>query len=147
MFRALRVDKLTIAALEATLLAYLREDYDAVPALHMIRATREQIAARASAFAEKLRVALPPGAATIELLDGASVVGGGSTPDQTLPTKLIAIKPARQSADELESRLRVDTTDAPVIARIENDALVLDLRTVFPEQEPQLLAALASALA
>ncbi len=147
MFRALRVDKLTIAALEATLLAYLREDYDSIPALRMIRATQEQIAARAALFAERLRAALPDGAAVIELLDGASVVGGGSTPDQTLPTKLIAIKSAGRSADELETRLRVETTDVPIIARIENDAVVLDLRTVFPEQEPQLQAALIRALA
>ncbi|MGH2592555.1 MAG: L-seryl-tRNA(Sec) selenium transferase, partial [Anaerolineae bacterium] len=62
MFRALRVDKLTIAALEATLLAYLREDYDAIPALRMIRATQEQTAARATSFADKLRAALPAGA-------------------------------------------------------------------------------------
>jgi len=140
LLRALRVDKLTIAALEATLLAYLRGAPDEIPALRMIRASAGEIARRASAFAEQLRVALPAGAAEIELLDGQSVIGGGSTPAQHLPTKLIAIRSSRYSAAQLEARLRQPGSGPPVIARVEDDRLALDLRTVFPEQEASLLA-------
>jgi L-seryl-tRNA(Ser) seleniumtransferase len=151
MFRALRVDKLTIAALESTLLAYLRGAHNEIPALRMIRLSAEEVGARAEALAARLRAALPSGEVDIKVLDGRSVIGGGSTPEGSLPTRLVAISSLRDSAAQIEERLRLGpATDfgerIPVIARIENDRLVIDLRTVFPQQELPLATALASAL-
>jgi L-seryl-tRNA(Ser) seleniumtransferase len=146
LFRALRVDKLTIAALEVTLLAYLRGDWNDIPAQRMIRLPLEEIAARTI----KLHAALQPQAAAvnaeIEIADGSSLVGGGSTPAQSLPTKVLRIASARHSAAQLEARLRRAPAGVAVIARIEEDRLLLDLRTVFPDQEPALLNSLLAAL-
>lgn len=146
LFRALRVDKLTIAALEATLQSYQRAAFDEIPALRMIRMSQPEIRARATQFIENLRASLPQ-SARFELQEGFSVIGGGSTPDQQLPTVLIAIATQNYSAAALEEKLRTAKRAAPVIARIENDRVVLDLRTVSPEEEPELAAALAAALA
>ena len=145
LFRALRVDKLTIAALEATLKAYHRGALDEIPALRMIRLSPGELLHRASHFAERLRDTLPAHV-SIELGDGFSVIGGGSTPDQQLPTKLIALRSARLSPAALDERLRHSTAAIPVIARLADDRLLVDLRTVFPDEESALAAALASAL-
>ena len=145
LFRALRVDKLTIAALEVTLKAYLRGAFDEIPALRMIRMFAGDIARRAVPFAERLRASLP-GDATVEVQEGFSVIGGGATPDQKLPTHVISIVSQRVSPAALEQRLRQPENGTPVIARIENDQVLLDLRTVFADEEAALAAALASAL-
>src|SRR6185437_1316133 len=145
LFRALRVDKLTIAVLEMTLRAYRRGAWEEIPALRMIRMTAHEIEQRASAFAARLRDALPKDA-TLEIREGSSVIGGGSTPDQKLPTSLIAIASHRYSAVALEERLRRPVNGTPVIARIEEDRLVIDLRTVFVEEEEPLAEALIAAL-
>jgi L-seryl-tRNA(Ser) seleniumtransferase len=84
--------------------------------------------------------------AEIEIADGRSLVGGGSTPAQSLPTKVLRIASPRHSASDLEVRLRTDAGSTPVVARIEDDRLLIDLRTVLPEQEPALAEALAQAL-
>jgi len=136
LFRALRVDKLTIAALEATVALYLRGDLNAIPALRMMYATREEIAARAGRLAERI-AALPGFSATLE--EGESVIGGGSTPGQSLPTRLVAVTHGRNSATDLEALLRRNTP--PVLARIERDRLLLDLRTVFDEQDDEIARA------
>jgi L-seryl-tRNA(Ser) seleniumtransferase len=146
LFRALRVDKLTIAALEATLGAYLRAAWDEIPAMRMIRATPLELKRRAENFIRELRPELPLDEVEIEITDGASLAGGGSTPSQTLPTKVIRIASARYSATKLEQRLRRASAGVSVIARVEDDRLILDLRTVFPEQEPLLVKSLAAAL-
>jgi L-seryl-tRNA(Ser) seleniumtransferase len=146
LFRALRVDKLTTAALEATLSAYLRAELDEIPALRMIRMTPQELKRRAENFLRELTPELPLGEVELEVADGASLAGGGSTPTQSLPTKIIRIASARHSAAQLEQRLRRSSAGISVIARVEDDHLVLDLRTVFPEQEPQLVKALAAAL-
>ncbi len=145
LFRALRVDKLTIAALEVTLRAYLRGALDEIPALRMIRIPPEEIRRRAAAFVERLRGELPKDAAA-EILPGFSVVGGGSTPDQRLLTHLVAVTSRRHSAARLEEQLRHADRGLAVIARIEDDRLVLDLRTVFPDEEAALAAAVIAAL-
>ncbi len=137
LFRALRVDKLTISALAATVALYLRDDLEAIPALRMIYMTREHVAARTVRLVEMIS-RLTGFSARLE--DGESVVGGGSTPGQSLPTRLVVVNHARWSAGELEARLRRNTP--PIIARIERDALVFDLRTVFPEQVEIIGAAL-----
>ena len=146
LFRALRVDKLTIAALEATLNAVLRGAWDEIPALRMIRLPAAELERRAKSFAERLRAQVPTGEAEIDLRAGESVIGGGSTPAQHLPATLVTIASVRASAAGLERRLRLPAAGPAVLARVEDDRLVLDLRTVFPEQEPALLAALAAAL-
>ncbi len=145
LFRALRVDKLTIAALEVTLKAYLRGALDEIPALRMIRMSAGEMARRAVPFAERLRASLP-GDTTVEVQEGFSVIGGGATPDQKLPTHVISIVSQRVSPAALEQRLRQPENGTPVIARVENDQVLLDLRTVFPDEEAALAAALASAL-
>ena len=138
LFRALRVDKLTYAALEATLLAYVKRDHDAVPMLRMMRLSKDEIALRA----EKIVSSVESPRLKLELLDGESVIGGGAAPSAVLPTRLIALTHSHLSADELNARLRAHTP--PVIARIEEGRVLLDLRTVFPEQDAKLSTALAS---
>jgi len=138
LFRALRVDKLTYAALEATLLVYVKHDHDAVPVLRMMRLSRADIAHRAEALAAK--VTAPK--LKLDLVDGESVIGGGAAPSAVLPTRLIALTHAQLSADELCSGLR--SASPPVVARVEEGRVVLDLRTVFPSQDATLAAALAS---
>jgi len=135
MFRALRVDKLIYQALETTLRRLLLERWDEIPALAMIRLTAEGIRARAEAL-----LAAMPGLRA-EIVAGQSVIGGGATPEQSIPTWLIAVECASVSAAERALRLG----DPPVVARIENDRLVVDLRTVFPEDETALAEALERA--
>jgi L-seryl-tRNA(Ser) seleniumtransferase len=151
LFRALRVEKLVIAALEATLLAYLREDFDALPALQMIRASAAEIGERARRIAQELKPMLASAHAEVEIADGQSVIGGGSTPGEYLPTSLLRVASAKYSATQLEARLRTGASAAgaehmPVLARVSEDRLVLDLRTVFRSQEGALIATLTAAL-
>ena len=136
LFRVLRVDKLTIAVLEATVSLYLRDELDAIPALRMIRLTSEGLALRAARLAEKI-AARPGFSAAVE--DGESVIGGGSTPGQSLATKLVVVTHTRHSAQDLEALLRRNSP--PVIARIERDRLLLDLRTVFEDQDEEVVRA------
>jgi L-seryl-tRNA(Ser) seleniumtransferase len=143
LFRALRVDKLTYAALEATLLAYVKRDHDAVPALRMMRLSKDEITRRAEKIVSKVEVAGAKSARLkLELIDGESVVGGGAAPSAVLPTRLIALSHAGLSADELSARLRANTP--PIIARVEEGRVLLDLRTVFPEQDGVLVEMLSS---
>jgi L-seryl-tRNA(Ser) seleniumtransferase len=145
LFRALRIDKLTTAVLAATLGAYLRGAVDEIPALRMILATHQELGARCAGFLKELRPLLPTGEVDIDIAEGASVAGGGSTPSQEIPTPLLRFVSARHSPVEIERRLRRGA-HIPVIARIEEGRLIIDLRTVFLEQEPQLREALAAAL-
>jgi len=147
LFRALRVDKLTIAAMEATLRAYLRAAWEEIPAQRMIRMTLKEISERMKQFAESLATEMAKRAASLEIVEGHSLVGGGSTPSQSLPTKLLRIDSQRYSATQLEERLRVAPHGIPVIARIEDGRLLIDLRTVLPEQEAQLSERIIAACA
>ena len=140
LFRALRVDKLTYAALEATLLAYVKQDYSAIPALRMIYTSAEEIRNRAESLLARFRSAR---GMQLAIIEGTSVIGGGTAPTTTLPTVLISVKSDRHSPDDLLRRLRSHVP--PVIARIEDDSLVLDLRTVFVEEDGALFTALAAA--
>jgi L-seryl-tRNA(Ser) seleniumtransferase len=135
LFRAVRVDKLIYAALQATLLAYVKHDHDSIPAIRMMRLAKRDIAHRAEAVASRMRSR----AIAVDLLDGESVVGGGAAPSSVLPTMLLAITCASLSANELEARLR--SSDPPVIARVEEGRVLLDLRTVFPEQDEEIVSA------
>ena len=138
LFRALRVDKLIYAALEATLLAYVKQDFDAVLTLKMMGLAKDEIATRAETvsvrlahISEKLR---------LEIIDGESLIGGGAAPSSVLSTRLIALSHADLSADELSSRLRA--SNPPIIARVEDGRVLLDLRTVFPEQDTDVVDAI-----
>jgi L-seryl-tRNA(Ser) seleniumtransferase len=141
LYRALRADKLALAALEATLEAYRRgRAAREVPALRMLSATRADIEERARAFADRLRSRLDEGAFDFEIIEGESAVGGGSAPTTHPPTSLIALTHPRHSAAGLDHRLRQQTP--PIIARILGDHVVLDLRTVAESEEDELLEAL-----
>jgi L-seryl-tRNA(Ser) seleniumtransferase len=136
LFRALRVDKLTYAALEATLVAYVKHDHDAIPALRMMHLSKDQIGQRTEAVAAKTRSSV----LTVEIIEGESVIGGGAAPSAVLPTRLLAVTRKDLSADEISARLRA--SELRVIARVEDDRVLLDLRTVFPEQDEKVIAAL-----
>jgi len=138
LFRALRVDKLIYAALEATLLAYVRHDHDAIPTLRMMRLSKAAIGERAEALAA--RIATPK--LRIEIVDGESILGGGAAPSSLLPTRLLALTCEGLSTDELAARLR--SSEPPIIARVEEGRVLLDLRTVFPEQDDAIKKAFAT---
>jgi L-seryl-tRNA(Ser) seleniumtransferase len=129
LYRALRLDKLAVEALSNALRALLLQQYDALPALRMLRSSAAEIHQRATQLAQRI-----PGA---QVIPGRGLLGGGSTPDQSLDTALIALA---GNATQWEKQLRA--ANPPVVARIEDGQLLLDLRTVFPEDEPLLLAAL-----
>jgi len=136
LFRALRVDKLVYAALEATLMAYIKGDHDAISTVRMMRLSKHQIATRAEAIAKELSTSK----LLVELIDGESVIGGGAAPSAVLPTRLIAISRDGLSADEVAASLRA--SHPPVISRVEQGRVLLDLRTVFPEQDEVLIQTL-----
>jgi L-seryl-tRNA(Ser) seleniumtransferase len=126
LFRVLRQDKLCCQAMETALRHILLGEFDRIPSLKMIRTSSEAIRERAE------RLALRIQGAAVE--PGESVIGGGSTPDLTLPTWLIAVHAH-------ERRLRAN--DPPIIARMERDRVLLDLRTVFPDEEEAIVQALS----
>ena len=147
LFRALRVDKLTYAALEATLLAYVKGDHDAIPTLQMMRLSKDAIGNRAQVLANNLAQisktraeSRRPSKMDVEIIDGESVIGGGAAPSSVLPTRLLAVSCADLTADALCARLR--NSDPPIIARVEDGRVLLDLRTVAPEQDALIAAAL-----
>lgn len=136
LYRALRVDKLIYAALEATLLSYRRDEAKKdVPVARMLSATRAQITRRAKALVGEI-VRSEISNLTFEIVHGVSATGGGAAPGVELETALIAVSHAKKSAVTLEQALRL--SDPPVIARIVDDKIVIDLRTVAPEDEPAL---------
>lgn len=140
LMRALRVDKLTYAALEATLLEWISGRAGrTVPVARMIGLTRTAVEARA----HRVLAALNPGAGLrASLIDGVSTVGGGSAPGSQLPTCLIALEQDGWSADALEARLRAQPL--PIIGRIEHGRVVLDLRSVPEEDDERLALGLAT---
>jgi L-seryl-tRNA(Ser) seleniumtransferase len=135
LFRALRVDKLTYAALEATLLEYLRGNYDAIPTLRMMRISAQELRARAEALttagSSKLRMAVEA---------SESIIGGGTAPTATLPTFVIALTHADLSADELSARLRMH--EPVIVGRVQEGKVLLDLRTVLAEEDATIAYAL-----
>jgi len=151
LYRVLRLDKMTIAALEATLEAHVRGTArDEVPAIRMILASREEIGARAERVAGLLRPRVE-GRALVTTRDGASRVGGGAAPTADLPTVLMLLTAAGGASTSVaawQRELREASTRGviPVVARVQDDALVIDLRTVDPAEENDLVESLAAAL-
>jgi L-seryl-tRNA(Ser) seleniumtransferase len=138
LYRALRSDKLRLAALEATLVSHQRDVAGSeVPVIQMLSLTPGELEQRARNLVGQIEVA---GALRLELQTGESTVGGGAGPTSTLPTTLIAITHAGRSAQEIEQQLR--TSSPPVISRISEGKVLLDLRTVFTDQVAALLHAL-----
>jgi L-seryl-tRNA(Ser) seleniumtransferase len=137
--RALRVDKTTLAGLQATLRHYLLgEATDRVPVWRMISQDEASLQKRARSWVRKLHIL----GVRAQVIPGRSTVGGGSLPGETLPTRLVALETV--SPDALAARLR--SSEPPVITRIEGDRLVLDPRTVLPEQEATLWQVVADAI-
>ena len=130
LMRALRPGKLNLAALEATLLLYLDEDRlkDSLPVLAMLTASEEELKAKAQTLCNALGAV--PGVRA-ELKQGESYSGGGSLPGEAIPTWLVAATTDRSSPDQLTTQLRANTP--PIIARIAEDALILDLRTLLKQ--------------
>ena len=125
MFRALRLDKLVIAAMETTLRHFVLREYDQIPVLRMVRKSLDELKERAHTIASHFEGA--------EVIPGESLLGGGSTPEQALPTWLVSLPP------ELDARLRLE--NPPLIGRIENGRLLLDPRTLCGS-DPLLVRAL-----
>ncbi len=134
LYRALRPDKLALAALEATLRIYRRGTArEAIPLWRMMALTPEELRQRAQRWRDVLGMG--------QVQSAVSTVGGGSLPEATLPTYVLALRPRHPTA--FLARLRAQ--EPPIIARIENDAVLFDPRTVFPEQEEALLAGIRRA--
>jgi L-seryl-tRNA(Ser) seleniumtransferase len=135
--RALRIDKLTLAALEATLLLYLdpEQALAEIPTLRMLTTGRDVLRNRGRRLLQRLRK-LGTGKATFTLREDRSQVGGGSLPLQELPTFVVAVVPEGLSVNALEKRLREG--ELPVVGRISRGELLLDVRTVFDEEVPLL---------
>jgi L-seryl-tRNA(Ser) seleniumtransferase len=143
LYRALRADKLALAALAATLAAHARgASHTEVPAIRMLAATYAEIEQRANAFLSLARTRLAANSFEFEIIAGESAIGGGSAPTTHPPTALIATTHAQLSADALEAKLRQART--PVVARILDERVVIDLRTVAVEEESELLDALGA---
>ncbi len=145
LMRAFRLDKLTLSALEATLRLYLDEEraLRTIPTLRMLGLTLGELRVRGEALLERIRPF--PGLKEVRLASDVAYVGGGSLPDQTMPTMVLEVNATTWSAGELSQRLRTGTP--AVMGRVRAGAVVLDLRTVFPDQDPLLVQALQAALA
>lgn len=141
--RALRIDKLTIAAFEATLLDYmdLEQARQEIPVLRMLLQPVKDIRTRANRIALALRRVVDE---KIYVIEDLSLAGGGALPDTEFPTYAVSIKPAHISVNELESRLRQGSP--PVIARIKSESLLLDARTIGKEEVGLVVKAVAAAL-
>lgn len=142
LYRALRVSKLNYTALEATLESYRRGTHFAeIPVLRMLTTSAEELSRRTKALAERVGNSVEESALRVEVTKGNSVIGGGSAPDVHPETCLLSITHSVHSAAELESKLRA--SEPPLIARIIDDRVVLDLRTVGDDEENELFEILS----
>jgi L-seryl-tRNA(Ser) seleniumtransferase len=144
LMRAFRLDKMTLAALEATLRLYLNEEkaLREVPGLRMLGFSTDELKQRAEALAARLRAIV---GLTAEVIEDVAYVGGGSLPDQAMKTWIVAVEAKSQSDADLALHLRTGTP--AVLGRLREGKLALDLRTVFPEQEDALVEAIRQATA
>ncbi len=145
LLRAVRIDKLTLASLEATLMHYLDEDLalEEIPTLRMLTQSVEKIKRRAKKISASLKKGIS-GQADVEIMADQSQAGGGSLPEVNFPTFVVSIKPSDMSVNTLERRLREGAP--PVIARIKEDALFIDARTVQDKEIKNLVSCIISAL-
>ncbi len=147
LYRALRVDKFIYAALEATLESFRRETaLEEIPVLKMLSMSESEIKNRIKNFSQKLkRLISEDSNLTLEIIQGKSVVGGGSAPMVQPTTTLLALKDGEMSADKLEEKLRY--CNPPIITRILEDKVLIDLRTVSEAEEEELLTILTNVIA
>ncbi len=140
LLRALRVDKFTLASLEVTLKHYLREEeaMEEIPTLRMIKLTSDDLAPRLEAFTQQISKQIP--SAVAHILEGFSMIGGGSLPLEKMPTLLVGVKLANLSTTDVSICLR--EAQMPIICRIQDDELIFDLRTVLPEQDREIIKVL-----
>ena len=137
LYRALRSDKIRLAALEATLVSHQKGTGPAeVPVIQMLSLSAEELRQRAQSIVDGLNT----NDLQFELLENESALGGGAGPTSTFPTVVIAITHSEKSAQDIEHQLR--TSSPPIIARISEGKVLLDLRTVFEDQLPEIVAAL-----
>ncbi len=143
LMRAFRLDKMTLAALEATLRLYLHEEQalKQVPVLHMLGMAPAELRRRAEELAEKLREI--NGLGSVRVCQDEAFVGGGSLPTQAMTTFVVEVEARGRSDAELAYRLR--TGDPAVMGRLRDGKLVLDVRTIFPHQEAELVEAVRQA--
>jgi L-seryl-tRNA(Ser) seleniumtransferase len=142
LYRALRVDKMTLAALDATLVEHESGRADSrVPVLRMLHAPLAAVRARAEAFAAAIAASCP--ALHPALVPGESAVGGGASPTVGVPTVVVALDPGAAGPDRLAAALR--RGEPPVVVRVAGDRVLVDLRTVLPDEEEPLVAALLAA--
>jgi L-seryl-tRNA(Ser) seleniumtransferase len=143
--RALRIDKLTLAALESTLLLYLDEKraMEEIPTLKMLTLESKRLKKRGKQLLKRLSV-MTDGKMALSLKEDVSQVGGGALPLQELPTMAVAIRPLHLSVNSLEENLRKG--DPPIISRISKEELILDMRTVFDEEIALLATGIEKAL-
>lgn len=134
LYRALRVGKLTLIALEETLLLYLKGMQSTLPVVEMLGRSIPELKERADGIAAKADSPL------VSVIESAARVGGGAAPQVELPSVAIAVKSGAVSIDELKTQLR--EKDPPIIARVHQDKLLLDLRTVFPDEDSIIVSAL-----
>ena len=140
LMRVIRIDKLTVAALAATVRHYLqKEAVEKIPVWQMIAATIERIETRAKLIAKKLAQA----GLAAEIRDGSSMVGGGSLPEESLPTKLVAVKPP-YAPEDFTRRLRLATP--PLLGRVEGEYFLIDMRTVLPSLDAVLIRVVKKAV-
>ena len=146
LLRALRMDKLNLAALEATLRLYRdeRQALAAIPTLRMLTENETAIQPRAEELARRLRT-VGDSRLKVEIMRLSSKAGGGSLPLLDLPSRCLRVQIERVTANQLELKLR--RNDPPIIGRIEDGAFLMDARTLQPDEAPIIAAALASALA
>jgi L-seryl-tRNA(Ser) seleniumtransferase len=144
MTRAMRIDKLTLAGFEATLMEYVDEEkvIENIPTLRMLLQKPEVIKTRANKIAKRLKSEIKD--ADIRIMQDSSRAGGGSLPEMDLPTYVVAIKSDQISVNELEERLRKG--DPPIITRIKGDSLIIDARTIMDKDHEVLVEGMKSAL-
>jgi L-seryl-tRNA(Ser) seleniumtransferase len=143
LMRALRVDKLCYSALSATLQLYrIGVAWERVPVLRALSASENELTMRARNFIRRINRSIPESHLKFAVRRGYSLMGGGSAPEHPLPTALVVITSETISTTDLEARLR--SSSPPVIARIEQDQLVIDLRSVLPQDEPPLIRAIVA---
>ncbi len=144
LMRTYRVGKLTLTALEATLRCCMdeREAIAEIPTLAMLTATTDELAHRANALSEQLQASLPDEAFLV--CSDVAYAGGGSMPDRALPTVVVQWRPTHASTDDVAAALR--DAEVPVIARIRDDAICFDLRTIRPEEEDAVVASVTESV-
>jgi len=139
LMRVIRLDKLSAIALETTVKSYLdKTAVSDIPVWHMMAATLPDLQARAGAIVRKLKAA----GISAKAVKGVSMVGGGTLPEQSLPTALVSIKP-EGSMEAFSRRMRL--SEPPLVARVEKDSILIDMRTVFLAQDSLLVSVIASA--